>query len=68
MIVKVQRSLGSTGPPSILIYNKDRSLMEQLPLTKEMDKWFGSRFKKFAEARMEGTELVIQNEVPDQSW
>ena len=68
MIVKIQRSITSSEGPSMLIYNQDRSIMEQLPLPPEMERWFGKRLKRYAEARIVSSQLIIDHEVPDQDW
>ena len=47
-IVKIQRSLATSGDtPSILIYNKDRSVMWEEPESPAMKRLMGSRMKVF---------------------
>jgi len=66
MILKIQRSVSPLG--YVLIYNEDRSVMEQIPLTDGLNDWFGDRYKVFAEAEVRNHELFIDDVVSDQGW
>jgi hypothetical protein len=68
MIIKVQKPLFTTGQPTVLIYNKDRSVMFQEPYTAEWADWFGTELKRYARAHIEGTIVVIDRVVADRPW
>lgn len=48
MIFKVQRAI---DPPDaeVLVYNEDRSIMGQFPMTEELLTWFGDKYKLYIE-------------------
>ena len=68
MIVKCQKPLFTTGCPTVLIYNKSRSIQQQTTYTREWQEWFGRKLKRYAQAKIEGTELVIGEVVEDRNW
>ena len=75
MIVKVQRSIVTGFPkPVVLVYNKSRAYMFQGPLTKDVRKLLGKRFKAFFHATATKNPdgktytFVLGTEAPWQSW
>jgi hypothetical protein len=68
MIVKLQLPLSTNTLPTILVYNKSRSVEGQFAVTPEWLKWFGSRLKIYASAHFLGTELIVDRKVTDRTW
>lgn len=70
VIVKMQISMWSTdGTQRVLIYDQHKKkLWLILPSTPELQKSFGERLMYYAEAWLEGTELIIGREVSRRSW
>lgn len=68
MTVKIQRAI--LGVDCLLVYNKDRSIMYQCPPSEAKDvcRMMGKRKKIYASAQMEGTHLVIDEEVKAEDW
>ncbi len=57
---KLQRPLMTNGTdPMILIYNEDRSIMAELPVSDEILEIFGEEFKIYHTCRIIDTELEI---------
>ena len=70
-LVKIQMPIA--GENEVLIYNKNRTIMAQIPTTKEIKKWMDGQLKKFAyvkysDPEAEYTMLEIIKEAPYQSW
>jgi hypothetical protein len=65
-IVKVQRC----QPQSVtaLIYNRDRSVEAQLPLSGDLLRAMGEEFKQFWYAYHRGTVLYLDRLAPWQKW
>lgn len=69
MIVKIQRSLfSSAGGGAMLIYNQDRSVMMQRPLTAQVSALLGGAPKGYFHVKIKGGSLKILSRAPDQSW
>lgn len=69
MIVKIQRSLfSSAGGGAMLIYNQDRSVMLQRPLTAQVSALLGDAPKGYFHVKVKGGSLKILGRAPDQSW
>lgn len=69
MIVKMQRPLTTNATfPEILIYNKDKSFMLQLPYTFKMRKLFAGRHKIYCKVHIKDKELFIDKEIKEKSW
>lgn len=66
MIVKVQRALNNNN--NVLIYNEDRSVLREGPITEEVSKFMGTDLKIFASAHMEGTEIVLDQRCDRPDW
>jgi hypothetical protein len=71
VIVKIQKPLAWTPEegPTVLIYNRDRSLEVQVPFTKTWAVWFGPKLKRYARAYItKNKQLVIGRVVSDRDW
>jgi hypothetical protein len=70
MIVKLQKPLvwPAEEQPTVLVYNRDRSIEIQIPYTEKWSAWFGSRLKRYAQTYYRNNELVIGRVVADQNW
>lgn len=69
MIVKVQRSLAtSEDVPQVLIYDRDRSVRLEGPLSDELARAMGADVKLYFEAEVVGDQLVLQGPAPEQVW
>lgn len=69
MIFKIQRSLFSSGGATMLIYNKSRSVMGQLPLSKDVEKLLKGDVKGYFTGKVDrGGLLHIKGRVPNQNW
>jgi hypothetical protein len=69
MIVKIQRPLFSSNEcPTVLIYNKDRTVEYQTPYNNEWETWFGDKLKRYTKAYLHKGILVIKQPVQDKSW
>lgn len=76
MTVKVQQSLNSSLPfRTVLIYNRDRSIYAQLPMTPEFQKIMGNNPKIYCQAHLEddpnnegGKLIVLDRRVEDMNW
>lgn len=72
LILKVQRPLASNDPaPHVLVYNEDRSVMEQMTLADEsLYEWFGDDFKMYVRARLwaDGTLQLVARIFEEPSW
>ena len=72
-IVKVQVSLfTSEEKPQVLIYNKDRSVMGEFPLTPDIEEAMGGDHKKFFYALVplgkKEVQIELLEEAPWQVW
>lgn len=71
MIVKVQRSITtSEAVPQVLVYNEDRSLQYQGPLTMEVAEWFEEdEYKFYADAEIDELgRFALNYRVEEQDW
>jgi hypothetical protein len=69
VIVKVQQSLSSTDKRAWqLIYNEDRSLCREEPLTGPVLRRLRARPKAYFEIKMLGKRIKLGAEVAEQSW
>jgi hypothetical protein len=69
MIVKVQVSMfTSAEEQTVLVYNKDKSVMFQGEATPKVLKMMAGRFKAFFKARMRGKEIDIIKPAKWQDW
>lgn len=69
MIVKVQFPLASNEPqPLALIYNQDRSVCVQIPITDPLRARMGGRKKRFFHAEVSDFGVEIGDAVPEESW
>lgn len=69
VIIKLQLPLMSThDEPLALIYNKDRSVEEMLPVTDDVRKLMKGRYKAFFHAEIVNDKIVIDKEAKWQSW
>lgn len=73
MIVKVQLPLFATGPVGALVYNEDRSVMQELPLRteeemEELQDRLGDDMKGYFYAKYDGKGLILTGEAPWQDW
>lgn len=67
MIIKIQRPLA--GPhEEVLMYDRRRQHQRIVPMTGELRKLMGDRFKIYAEAEFKDGKWVIGKVAPDQSW
>lgn len=72
MILKVQRPISTNAPEymeQILVYNEDRSLMEQLKVDETLMSMFGDDFKMYCKARLwvDGV-LQLTARCEEQEW
>jgi hypothetical protein len=58
VIVKVQRSLQPVPDKSVLVYNKSRSVLGQLPMTPKILALFGDRLKFYCRAKIDKEGVV----------
>lgn len=66
MIFKVQQSLvTSEGQPQMLIYNEDRSVIIQEPISDEVAKFMGDKLKVYVEGRVWEDNIILDRVVPD---
>lgn len=69
MIVKVQLPVAQFGPPLALIYNKDRTVHLQVPVTDHIRKKMGFSHKQFFKLeKMEAGEIKLGAKQPWQEW
>jgi len=68
-IVKVQIALAwSHGKQPALVYNEDRSVMGEMPVSRAVLKAMDGAPKAFFYAKLRGTELELLDEAPWQDW
>jgi len=69
-IVKVQVSLHTTDPngAQVLVYNEDRSVWHQAPLTKEVSMLMKGLPKVYCLAHMHDTMVVLDEMTDEQDW
>lgn len=67
-IVKVQLSLASSGPPQILVYNEDQSVLMQGPPGDDILIVMRGRQKAFFIATLNNDLIEVGGEVPDPGW
>ena len=67
-IVKVQASI--VGAPNVLVYNRERTIMQQFPQTPEVMKAMNGDLKKFFYYHLdpETKKLILDEEAPWQQW
>ncbi len=69
MIVKVQLPLATNDTtPHALVYNEDRSVLAQVPVSRALEKLMKRRAKAYFSARIVETQLVVDHEVEEPSW
>jgi hypothetical protein len=69
MIIKMQVSQASSRPGRmVLVYNQDRSIFYEEPLTDEIAALMYGRPKAYFHADLDGTGLEIGDEVLAQPW
>lgn len=73
IIVKVQLPIVSTGDAGVLVYNEDRSVMQELPMRskkelKHLQKMLGDYPKGYFYAKFDGKGLILTGEAPWQEW
>jgi hypothetical protein len=70
MIVKVQRSVVTNDPtgPQVLVYNEDRSVEYQEPLTDAVADLMGERVKMYLYARVRDGVIILGYAAPEQDW
>jgi hypothetical protein len=69
-IVKVQMPIASNhDEPEVMVYNEDRSVMQQFPLSDDLREIMGEELKKYfyAHTGMDGF-LHLDGEAPAQEW
>lgn len=68
-IVKVQASLMTTcAQQQCLIYNEDRTLFQEFPMSHDLQKIMRGKDKAFFNAAFDNGELTINEETKEQSW
>lgn len=69
MIVKAQRSLySSDGKASVLIYDRDRTVIEVHPLTEDLDRKLGESNRRFFHATVHNGRLRLGSIAPTPDW
>lgn len=70
MIIKIQRSLNTAEDAgSVLIYNKQRTVLMEKPLTSRYQHLLGQNLKGYFKASIDSNgHLHIQKPVADQEW
>ena len=69
MIVKVQRSLySSDGKDSVLIYDRDRTVIETRPLTEDIGRKLGEANKRYFYATVYNDQLQLGSIAPTPDW
>lgn len=69
MILKVQLSLFTTADrPRLLVYNKDRSVFWEGPLTKKLANVLGDAPKQFWVGDVKKAKVLLQKKAAWQSW
>lgn len=63
---KLQRAI--VGEPSVLIYNEDRSIMSQLPMTDDLLRLFGREDTVYVMASVYKGNLEIEGLAPEDVW
>ena len=69
-IVKVQLPLSSNhADPEALVYNKERTLVQQFPVTKDLRQLMGGQDKRYFHAALnDRQELVLGKPTKQQPW
>jgi len=68
-VVKVQLSLAtSLNTRQCLIYNRDKSLAQEFPASKEILRAMGNHDKRYFNASFDNGKLTINKPVKDQPW
>lgn len=69
-IFKVQRPIcSSENDTPILIYNKDRSIYHQMPISQEMAKFIGTSYKIYVKGYINSEGILqIVEKVGNQPW
>lgn len=66
-IVKVQISQNDGGA-SILVYNEDRSIFQQMPSTPAMKRAVGPSGKRYFSISRIQDEIILEDIAPEQDW
>lgn len=64
MIVKVQVPMATNTTPTVLIYNKSRTVEAELPITEDLKKKMGNSFKLYFHAKLKDKIIHIGDEAP----
>ena len=68
-IVKLQIPLSSNTPnPGALVYNKDRSYLAEIPITKQIRRLLKDRLKIYVLATIKNGVITLSDEQPAQDW
>jgi len=67
VIVKAQVSLNDGGE-TVLIYNHDRSIMQQFPAEPGVLLAIGPKKRAFFHAKIEAGIVVLERDAPEQGW
>ncbi len=67
MIVKVQ-AFQVDGKPTVEIYNRDRSVFWEGPITLDVVRIMAGRVKVFCHADMKNDDIDLYSEAPWQEW
>ena len=69
MIIKIQTSIVTNNSNATsLIYNEDRTIMYEAPLTKDIREIMKGEHKKYFNAHLVDTIINIDDEVEEQEW
>lgn len=69
IIFKIQISVvTSASKMQVMVYNEDKSILGQFPMSKEIKQLAKGRKKFFVYGEMIGTEVNILSEAPWQNW
>jgi hypothetical protein len=70
MIVKVQLAIvSSSEQQTMLVYNQGRAYMFEGPVTEDVKKLMGRRYKKYFHSHLDGEGcIVLDKEAPTQLW
>jgi hypothetical protein len=69
-IVKVQKSIVSTGAPTVLVYNRDKSFVRESSANEPdvTGQFKEGEFKFYCMAETGFMKLTLLERVPDQDW
>lgn len=68
-IFKVQRPIGGSSLEPILVYNRNRSVFGQMPMTQEIAKYMGSEYKIYVRGYIDKDGILqVEEKVSSQRW